>query len=75
MPIGGITTNYAQAAMQSQAQVASTLSQMTKDYDDEEKTIGGAIQASAGAALAGSVIPGWGAPVGAITGAAMYFLS
>ena len=75
MPIGGLPTNYAEKAMSAQKSAAQTTAGMQKDPGKPEKTAGGAMQAAAGGAMAGSVVPGWGTAIGAVAGVAMYYMS
>lgn len=75
--VGGLyqTTDYAAKAMGAQQGVAQTTASMQRAQPEEEKTVGGAMGAAAGGALAGSAImPGWGTAVGAVAGLAMYYM-
>ena len=75
MPIGGIPTNYAAKAMESQKGVAETTAKMDKEPEEAKKTTGGAMQAGLGGAMAGSVVPGWGTAIGAVVGVCLYYMS
>jgi len=80
MPIGGLyqTEDIAGKAMQGMAgagQTMGAIQQGSKTTTKQEKTVGGAMGAAAGGAIAGSAImPGWGTAAGAVVGLISYYM-
>ena len=80
MAVGGLyeTEDIAGRAMQGMAGAGQTLGairQGSKTTVTEEKTAGGALQAAAGGAIAGSAFgPPWGTVAGAAVGLISYYL-